>query len=111
MGNIFVNGQPVCDDYADEDNNAAVVVCRFGEFSSLKIYSSLVNIKIVRLVLNSIRGNFFYIILKKGLGCLNFNSVCKGPSWYSDDLNKRVVRLLILGEKSTNLRLLGTTLQ
>ena len=28
MGNIFVNGQPVCDDYADRDNNAAMVVCR-----------------------------------------------------------------------------------
>ena len=37
MGNIFVNGRPVCDDYADKDNNAAVVVCRFAESSSLKI--------------------------------------------------------------------------
>ena len=37
MGNIFVNGRPVCDDYADRDNNAAVVVCRFTESSSLNI--------------------------------------------------------------------------
>ena len=29
MGNIFINGQPVCDDYADQNNNAALVVCRY----------------------------------------------------------------------------------
>ena len=46
MGNIFVNDKPVCDDYADEDNNAAVLVCRFAEFISLKIYCSVVNINI-----------------------------------------------------------------
>ena len=32
MGNIFVNGQPVCDDYADRDNNAAMVVCRLNKY-------------------------------------------------------------------------------
>ena len=31
MGNIFVNGQPVCDDYADHNNNAAMVVCRLNK--------------------------------------------------------------------------------
>ena len=34
MGNIFINGRPVCDDYAD--NNVATVVCRYNVSKSSK---------------------------------------------------------------------------